>query len=811
MRWKPSVSAMRRRLPDVTALLFLAAAILWLYRALTVGRVLAAGDLQSYFFPYWVAAMRIAHGTSPWQELFWNPWLFAGAPLAANSQGGWFYPLNWLFWWLGGEGLAAATHALHFSLLFHLVLAAWTAYVLARQQSLPPEAAFIAGLLYGGGGFLTLHGEHLNQLQGLAWMPLLFLPGVGWPALGLGMILLAGHTQTAFIAAVGLALFRVGEWWIEGRSLRKVGGLVWQGMVIVALALAMAAPQLFLTLRLSHYSTRTGGLPWREAVSFSLSPWSLPRALLPPYLLAPLLPEGEAYLGVLGLALAGWGAWLGWRRRERGILLWGGLALVGVGLALGGYNPLYLLAARLRLPGVIQFRAPARYLALYALAMAELAGWGMAALRPSRGRSLLVAALLLGELSLAWAAMPVARATDASAYTDLRPATARLMAEAQEAEARGEPSPRFLSLSKVLFDPGDERELEAMYGGALSEGAMWAYLVAAKEREVLSPNLPLAFHVPAADGYDGGLLPLRDYVAFSHLLLPGGTVDGRLRENLDQVPDQRWLDLLDVGYLITDKTRDRWVAGLFYDCQFRPRLEAGEVMRVAEVPPLEGTSLSVLYRGEGEVRVRMADGRHFRFELPLQEDATVPRFLRWDGAATAVEVLLVGGGTALEAEGATLVDERTGDFQPLTLSPRFHLIHSGDVKIYADEPPPRASFVPRGCTVADAEAALAVMAEPTFDPARLVVLYAGEIAAPPCEGGMAFDGSPSATVQIVAYEAQHVVVRGWSEVAGYLLLRDAWYPAWRANGEPVLHADILFRAVPVPAGTWEVSFDYRPW
>ncbi len=811
MRWRPSGSAMRRRLPDLAALFLLATAILWLYRALVAGRVLAAGDLQSYFFPYWAAATRIAHESAPWQHLFWNPWLFAGAPLAANSQGGWFYPLNWPFWLLGDGSLQAATRTLHLSLLCHLVLAGWTAYALARRQPLPPEAAFFAGLLYGGGGFLTLHAEHLNQLQGLAWLPLLFLPGAGWPTLGLGMILLAGHTQMAFIAAAGLMLFRLGGALLSPVAPSPPGRRLGEGAMIAVLAAAMAAPQLVLTLQLSRYSTRAGGLPWREALSFSLPPWSLPRALLPPYLVPPLLPEGVAYLGLGGLALAGWGLWQAWRRRERATLLWGGLALAGLMLALGGYNPLYLLAARLRLPGVIQFRAPSRYLALYALAMAELAACGVAALRPSRRRTGLLAVVLLAELSLAWGRMPVASATAPSAYTDLRPATARLVAEARAAEDAGSPPPRFLSLSKVLFEPGDEAELKAAYGEALSEGAMWAYLVAAKEREVLSPNLPLAFRVPAADGYDGGLLPTLDYVRFSHLLLPQGTVDGRLRENLEQVPDQRWLDLLDVGYLITDKTGDRWVDGVFYDCQFRPRLAAGEVMTVAEVPPLEGTALALLYAGEGEARVLLADGRSLRFELPAQEAATEPRFFGWEGAATAVKVAFAGGGAGLEPKGATLVDERTGDFQPLTLSPRFHLIHSGDVKIYADEPPPRASFVPQGCSVADAEAALAVMRDPAFDPAQRVVLYAGEMAAPPCEGLPAPDAPPGATVQIVAYEAQRVVVRGQSERAGYLLLRDGWYPAWEANGGPVLHADILFRAVPVPAGEWEVVFRYNPW
>jgi hypothetical protein len=57
--------------------------------------VLARGDVFLYFFPYWQAAadaLRI--GRIP----LWNPNLFMGVPFVANSQSGFFYPLNWPLW-----------------------------------------------------------------------------------------------------------------------------------------------------------------------------------------------------------------------------------------------------------------------------------------------------------------------------------------------------------------------------------------------------------------------------------------------------------------------------------------------------------------------------------------------------------------------------------------------------------------------------------------------------------------------------------------------------------------------------------------
>lgn len=877
MRWKCDVSVppepARLAWADLPFLAGVCATLGVIFRELVAGRVLAGGDLQLYFFPYWsAAAWALQAGKLP----LWNPHLFAGAPFLANSQAGVFYPLNWPLWLLSGPTLAGTAHSLHWSVLLHVVLAACTAYLLARRLGVDRWGAALAGLLYAGGGYLGLHVEHLNQLQGLAWLPLVLLPPARQRVsplnvLALALILLAGHTQTAFIAAVGVVVFRGALWMAQAAGGRRqvtsskqqvtsnkrqaAGGMLDVSriphsvvrFIPFTFAALIAAPQLWPTFELSRFSMRAGGLPWREAVSFSLSPWEAHRALLPAYLVTPLLPEGVAYLGLIGLALAGWGVWRAWRDRRSAARASERLALValagmGLFLAMGGYNPLYLLAARLGVPGIVHFRAPARFLALYALGAALLAGgavgdvanrvarWGSQALSAKRHwnsrltfdvfrhAGVTVVSLLVAlELGFSAARLPHADATALRAYTDLRPATAHLVAAAREAEAAGLPPGRFLSISQALFDPGDKAAIEAMHGASLSPDALWAYLVAAKNREVLSPNLPLAFGVPAVDGYDGGLLPLRHYADFTRLLLPEGTLDGRLRENLQAIPDGRWLSLLNVRFLITDKTGDAWADGIFYDRQFQPALAPGETLTLAWLPgDFAADALGVLYTGAGAVELAFADGRQI-LPLPVAAEAETPYRVRWDAPATPLTVTLRAGATGLALAGASLLDECTGSFYPLALSDRFRLVHSGDVKIYENLVPlPRAFLIHQSVCVGDDAAALEVLRAPGFDPATQgVVQDCGDLVATlePLGGAEA--------TRIVSYAPEQVVVEVHAAAAGLLVLTDAWYPGWEAtvealDGTPAplvsepLRVDVLFRATPVAPGDWRVTFTYRP-
>jgi hypothetical protein len=71
---------------------------------------------------------------------------------------------------------------------------------------------------------------------------------------------------------------------------------------------------------------------------------------------------------------------------------------------------------------------------------------------------------------------------------------------------------------------------------------------------------------------------------------------------------------------------------------------------------------------------------------------------------------------------------------------------------------------------------------------------------------------PAPTVDLRAYTTRRIDAAVQSSSPGYLLINDAWDPDWSAtvNGQPapVLRADFMLRAVPVPAGASQVVLDY---
>ena len=144
---------------------------------------------------------------------------------------------------------------------------------------------------------------------------------------------------------------------------------LWPIALASLFAIALSAVQLLPTLELTRESARSGGLPTNLAVSFSLDPRLLGRALLPDY--AGAMPAGgefTSFFSVAALFLMIVGGLFFWFKRESASNLQlptsrfrsaSIVAVLGLVLAFGGYTPIYYALLKI-MPGFDLFRAPAR-------------------------------------------------------------------------------------------------------------------------------------------------------------------------------------------------------------------------------------------------------------------------------------------------------------------------------------------------------------------------------------------------------------------------------------------------------------------
>ena len=895
-----------RYVPAVSAAVVLALFVLSLFfRLLFTDRVLASGDILHYFYPYRdYAAAALRAGRVP----LWNPYLFMGAPFLANPQAAALYPLHWPLSWL------PITQQLYWSGALHAWILALGGFALMRRWGTGWLAAVGAGLVLAGSGFYGGLLGHINQMNGAAWLPWLLWALEGrWSAGKLAqksvegstslrqilsfshdrvygvhlllfamftaLTLLAGHTQTTYINLLGVGA------WLLATSLRAysygvrhlaASYLIYVGGVL--LGVLLAAAQLLPTLELSQLGLRSGGLSYLDVTSFSLRPLLLHWTLLPSYGLRDLsvvfstlgYTEFVAHVGAAGLLLAFIavvvGAWPVIRGRHWRTTNWPpavrcGIFFAGLGLflALGRWNPFSILFYYV-IPGFDLFRTPARWLMLYTLGMAVLAGAGMewifgrltaaSAKNPGRRQlagamgAALVTALAL-DLLLAARALPHTQPTAPQAVYDVRTASAHLLTEPQRTlhpAATG----RLLSLSDITFDPGDMPDWRRILrGGArpqLSEAAFTEFIIALKSQEILAPNLSLLWRIPTVDGFDGGVLPLQRYNAFLSLLIPPEELvpDGRVREQLETVPPAEILELMDVRYVITDKVRDVWFDGVYYDRQFGALLAAdgqgnaaggGAKLTIEARGDFEATAVAIVgfaisggeaSRAEGSGRpladaAAVKNGDRYaigRLLTGRQEGAVVvagldpaghtgadaPAIYR-EGETGQQEYLAIfalpeaasldaleftlaepSDTAGLAVQAVTLIDERTDTFVPLLASDRgrFRRVHSGDVKIYerlGGDGRVQLFSSARPASSADEAVKLLGAGDGMGTSQESAVVEAS--AETVAAWGLSDRGDApgeKGTAEIIAYAPERVVIRAHTAQPELLVLKDAFYP-----------------------------------
>lgn len=722
------------------------------------------GTVSLQFVPWrWLAAEMLALGELP----LWNPLSAFGAPLLANYQSAFLYPLHWLllpFARLGGvDGLAWAHGAL---VWVHLGLAGWGMARLVRALGLGVLPQALAGLAFGLSGYMVARAHFLSINATAAWLPWVLLAvyrvvvgergAAHRGALGLAgataLLLLAGHAQTAWYA-----LLLAGAWglfWLlqtaggaahshnhrqdtdsavldrppPALPLRSRAGLLLAGVVIGGL---IAAVQLLPTLELLLQSQRAGGADEAFVMTYSFWPWRLLGFFLPGLYGSPATGnfwgyatfwEDAVYIGLLPVFLA-LRALLkndGGDARRRLVFFLAGVTLISLILAFGQNTPIFPWLYR-NVPTFNLFQAPARYSIWAVFALSLLAGIGAQSWAGSvssysrhlaaRWTSVGLAFVLAGVLILMF-------------LPEIEPSFGR------SALATGLVGTfaAALGLTRRRGTPWQAAVLLLVSLDLLSSG--WGLNPAASRSLYTSP-------APNAAA-------LRDRLG-----------DGRLY--LFQ-PD---------GYRLT------------FDKYFSLQSYAVD---------LGGLRSSLL------PNLNLLDS----ISSANQFDPLVPaRYAAW---LDLVESSDGEKQTWLLAQSGVAVLERYREDMELRFT--------------TQDAAPRAQWYPCGLPAAGPEEAMVQLLAQFPDPVPLPSIEPGEAGLPNSCDPQPAGKKAAGEADIVAASGRRVVIRTEAAGDGWLVLRDTAYPGWEASvdGDEVrtYTANGLFRAVPVPAGAHEVEWVYAP-
>jgi hypothetical protein len=101
---------------------------------------------------------------------------------------------------------------------------------------------------------------------------------------------------------------------------------------------------------------------------------------------------------------------------------------------------------------------------------------------------------------------------------------------------------------------------------------------------------------------------------------------------------------------------------------------------------------------------------------------------------------------------------------------------------------------------------------PGFDPMRTVLLNSMPLQRPAFQGLPVSLSSPA--ILLRTYRNTEIQIEVDSPKSGFVVLNDIWHPWWfgSIDGKPaeILHANVLFRAIQVPAGKHSVRFEFKP-
>jgi hypothetical protein len=741
--------------------------------AVFLGEALFDRDLHLDWYP---RALVFAHTIRAGFLPLWDLTIGFGQPLLADPGAQVLYPTTWL------AVLLAPWTVYTIFVVFHLTFSAVGFTRLARALGLRQPEAVAAGAAWMLSGPFVSLVNLWHHLAGAAWMPWVVLAAhrvvrrptpsrVAAFAVCLAFQVLAGSGDMLLLTAGVVAAWLVAT----GPRWRRLVGAAVPLTLGVVVAAGLSAVQWVPTVELASRALRRE-LPRDVAVEWSVPPAGLVRTIVPLDSSGRVAYSGDAwkalfeghrqpffgslYLGVVALTLAV--AALTTRRRRRPAVVLAGAAGIALAISMGGHTPLYGLVVRL-VPPAAHLRYPTKVTLVAAFAVAMLAGLGLRSLRAKvGGRGVVFLFAVAGAVVLVAAAVLFGPGLRLAVAWDLLRERTGMEGDALPSMVR-------------LLDHGLVALLAGIAVLRAAPRSRWPRFVAAA---CMAGDLLLA-HYDLHSTAPTGLLTLTPPVL--------SAIDTR---NHARTYVYEYEILRGASERLLGRPSPYTVAQPLPGIDPRPL--AALAMRVYPVPPCLG------YWGvEGS------------YDLDLRGLQPLPLFdmnllLRKEEGTPAHRRLLALGAVR------TVVALHEAGFGDLVPGPTFSSLFGERIRTFrVPDALPRAYAVGRARVVPE-DRALAAVVDPSFDPAREVVLSGPRV--PPASP----EWAPSAEgkVRIEELFADRERLAADLPAAGYVVSVDAWDPGWRAlvdgKATPVLRANAVFRAVAVPAGRHVVEMRYRP-
>ena len=752
---------------------------LFLFAVAAVGSWYLAGavvpwDSKNHFYPmYRFLGEALSHHQIP----FWNPYHFGGYPAVADPQSLIFTPTMFLFAWLVPNASMQGFDAVVYT---HLLVGGIGVLGLFRRRGWHPAGAVLAAVIFMLGGPAASRLQHTGMIISYGFIPLavwaleVALERISLRhalAFALAAVLMAlGRDQVAYLACLMLA----GMVAIQALASRTPLTFLWRRLPILAAAgvvfAAMMAVPTLLTMQFLHDSNRPG-IAYGVAAAGSLAPVNFITMLAPNFfgsldwnydywgpgyetMVDPDWTDraiNYLFIGTLPALIIFWqglacGRLFG--RRLRPFLLIGLGALV---YAIGRSTPVFAWAFDL-VPGVSLYRRPAdaTFILNFALAM----GCGYLVHRyidegvPNPFRR------LLASVAGGFAATAVVLVGLIVGFALLFPATSQQTA----AELRQ------LAIAIAIAAAGAALLLYPGRNATLRLAAA-ALLVAATAGELLWRN--------AAASIDAE--PAQSYSVFAGMTQDERAGLAAVRGELAAAADRGEHPRIEILGLVNGWQNASMVLGLENTLGYNP-------LRIAAYERAVGPG----------------------------ENAVDPNARRFPGTFRGYRCNLA----ELLGLQYLILDRPLNKLPRHVPRPRATEIYAGEhIHIYKlGSVAPRA-YLATELTPIDDDSVLDSHTLPEFDRSREVLIDRSSMAE--VSGTYPQDAdAANANIVIAAHHDNHVVIEVDTDKPGVLVLHDLFYPGWQAkvDGEvrPVLHANVLFRGVEVPAGHHIVSFEFHP-